>query len=191
MRGTLSAAARIGRVLGSAEGKPEAITRSSFHAGTAFTVGDFDGDGLADVASFDYNLGGSVAIVPGPASGEIDLSTAETIIIAASWDQQLGSGLGSGDVDLDGTDELLIGAPGDSSCGESWCGAAFVVVSPPSGESEIADVARASFWGVQGSDQSGQGVAIGDLDGDGLGELIIGGPGMRSGGGAYVESLSF
>ena len=159
-------------------------------AGTAFTVGDFDGDGLADVASFDYNLGGTVAIVQGPASGTIDLSTADTIIEPASWDQQLGSGLGSGDVDLDGTDELLIGAPGDSSCGVSWCGAAFLVLAPPPGTWAITDVARASFWGVVDSDQSGQGVAIGDLDGDGSGELIIGGPGMRIGGGAYVESLS-
>ena len=161
------------------------------YAGTAFTVGDFDGDGLADVASSEYNGGGAVAIVPGPASGEINLSTAESIVVATSAEQQLGSGLGSGDVDHDGTDELLIGAPGDSSCGEYWCGAAFVVSAPPPGESEITDVASASFWGFHASDQAGQGVAIGDLDGDGLGELIIGGPGMTSGGGAYVESLSF
>ena len=160
-------------------------------AGTAFTVADFDGDGLADVASFAYIGGGSVAITPGPASGEIDLATAETIIEATSMDQQLGSGLGSGDVDLDGVDELLIGAPGDSECGENWCGAAFLVFSPPTGTWEITDVARASFRGVRQSDQSGQGVAIGDLDGDGSGELIIGAPGMRRGGGVHVESLSF
>ena len=30
-------------------------------------------------------------------------------------------------------------------------------------------------------------VAIGDLDGDGAGELLIGGPGISSGGGVYVE----
>jgi len=160
-------------------------------AGSAFTVGDFDGDGLADVASYDYNRGGSVAITPGPASGEIDLSTSDTIIEAASSDQQLGSGLGSGDVDLDGIDELLIGAPGDSELGENWRGAAFLVFSPPAGTWEITEVAGASFWGARQSDQSGQGVAIGDLDGDGSGELIIGGPGMRSGGGVHVESLSF
>jgi len=160
-------------------------------AGSAFTVADFDGDGLADVASFAWVGGGVVAITSGPASGEIDLGTAETIIEGTSMNQQLGSGLGSGDVDLDGTDELLIGAPGDTQCGENWCGAAFLVFSPPTGTSEITDVARASFWGARGSDQSGQGVAIGDLDGDGFGELIIGGPGMRRGGGVHVESLSF
>jgi hypothetical protein len=160
-------------------------------AGNAFTVGDFDGDGLADVAASDNNDHGAVTITPGPASGEVDLSAAETVIEATSVTQQLGSGLGSGDLDLDGTDELLIGAPADASCGEDWCGAAFLVSSPPPGAWEITDVASASFRGVHRLDQSGQGVAIGDLDGDGSGELIIGGPGMRRGGGIYVESLSF
>jgi hypothetical protein len=94
-------------------------------------------------------------------------------------------------VDLDGIDELLVGAPGDDSCGDERCGAAFLVSSPPSGTSEIRDVALASFWGEQRGDKSGQGLAIGDLDGDGFGELIFGGPGISSGGGAHVESPTF
>jgi hypothetical protein len=154
-------------------------------AGAAFTVGDYDGDGLADVAASSSVGYGAVAIAPGPASGEIDLSTVDTIIEGESMGQQLGSGLGSGDVDGDGTDELLIGAPGDRTCG-NMCGAAFLVFAPPSGTWDVSDAAQASFWGAFQGDQSGQGVAIGDLDADGFGELIIGGPGIGSGGGAYV-----
>jgi hypothetical protein len=156
-------------------------------AGTAFTLGDFDGDGLADVASSSMADGGSVAITPGPASGEFDLGTADTIVADDATIHKLGDGLGSGDVDGDGVDELLIGAPGDSSCGDMACGAAFLVFSPPTGTSDISDVAQASFWGAVARDQAGQGVAIGDLDGDGFRELIIGGPRISSGGGAYVE----
>jgi hypothetical protein len=157
------------------------------YAGTAFTIGDFDGDGLADVASSTLAEGGSVTITPGPASGEIDLGTADTILPDDKTTRQFGDGLGSGDVDLDGVDELLIGAPGDGSCGDMGCGAAFLVFSPPAGTSYIGDVAQASFWGAESREQAGQGVAIGDLDGDGLGELIIGGPRISAGGGAYVE----
>ncbi len=127
-----------------------------------------------------------MSIVPGPASGEIDLSAVDTIIEGETMGQQLGSGLGSGDIDDDGVDELLIGAPGDRGCGNA-CGAAFLVFAPPSGTWDVSDVAQASFWGAFQGDQSGQGVAIGDLDGDAFGELIIGGPGIMSAGGAYVE----
>ena len=84
----------------------------------------------------------------------------------------------------------MIGAPGDASCGETGCGAAFLVTAPPTGSWDIDDVAQASFWGTVEADQSGQGLATGDLDGDGWAELIIGGPGMSTGGGAYVVGSS-
>jgi hypothetical protein len=155
--------------------------------GLTFTLGDFDGDGLADVASSAHSDGGFVTITHGPASGEIDLGAADRIVAEGTTIRQFGDGLGSGDVDQDGVDELLIGAPGDESCGEPACGSAFLVFSPPSGTSDISDVAQASFWGAVAREQAGQGVAIGDLDGDGWGELVIGGPKISTGGGAYVE----
>jgi hypothetical protein len=161
---------------------------ASAYAGLAFTVGDYDGDGLADVAvSAEKPTPGGVYIAPGPAAGSIDLAKTDIIIEATDWSQLLGSGLASGDVDSDSVDELLIGAPTDST-GGSAAGAAFLVVTPPTGTSSISDVAQASFWGFVANDQAGQGVAIGDLDGDGAAELLIGGPGISSGGGVYVEA---
>jgi hypothetical protein len=157
------------------------------YAGQTLTVGDYDGDGRADVAACasrpDF---GSVYVALGPATGSIDLAKADMIIEATVADQELGLGLGSGDVDGDGVDELVIGAPADHTGGQG-AGAAFLVFAPPAGTSSITDAAQASFWGASMGEQAGWGVATGDVDGDGQVELLIGGPGISKGGGVYVE----
>ncbi len=154
------------------------------NAGAAFTVGDYDGDGKADVAS-DSLAPLAVYVVDGPASGEIPMVDADAILTGDDsiyW----GSGLGSGDVDGDDVEDLLLGSP--YSGPTKHAGVTYVVSFPPTGTSDIEDAAAASFFGQVG-DVSGQGLAAGDVDADGVKDLLIGGPWMGGGnGGLYVAT---
>ncbi|MBJ94940.1 MAG: calcium-binding protein, partial [Rickettsiales bacterium] len=96
----------------------------------------------------------------------------------------------AGDVDGDGLSDLLIGAPSNddvgSSAGKSYL---FLASSIASGGTFSLSAADASFVGEASSDNSGSSVAsAGDVDGDGLSDLLIGA--YRNSDGAYDPSTS-
>ena len=154
------------------------------NAGTAFTVGDLDGDGLADVAAFSAMPAPSgVYVVRGPARGEIDMRAADIILEAPDGPVRFGSGLAADDFEGDGVDELLIGSPWD---GATKVGATYLFTDLPTGTSAALDVATAIFRGSTDEDKAGTSVAMGDLDGDSVGEIVIGGIGIGEGGGVFV-----
>ncbi|MFH1469433.1 MAG: MopE-related protein [Pseudomonadota bacterium] len=146
--------------------------------------GDVDGDGLADVlvgapcADDRADDGGAVYLALGPVgSGNLALDASEAVFGGDFDGIMAGSAVaGAGDVDGDGHDDFLIGAPGLEESGAAL-GAAYLVLGPVTGRLCICG-ADAKIYGAMDGDLAGSAVALlGDVDGDGYGELLIGAPG--------------
>ncbi len=129
-------------------------------------------------------------MIHGPFAGDVDLGGAEVIMLARATDDSLGHGLGTTDLNDDGVDELLVGGPGDDRAHEN-AGATYLVSHPPTGTFDVADVAQATFVGALAGDGTGIAAESGNVDGVGISELLIGGPGMAGGGGLSVVYATF
>lgn len=160
------------------------------YAGEIIGMGDVNGDGLSDalVAAYVANsYAGAAYVVYGPATGSVPLETAHATLRGAP-SQQLGSALASRDVDGDGVDDLLVGAAADGTTARS-AGAAYLYFGPLTGSLETSDAA-VSIYGQGRDDAAGGGVGLGDLNGDGTYELLIGAPGdATNGAGAGALSI--
>lgn len=138
-------------------------------------VGDFDGDGIKDVAlgvpesDLAKPQGGAVFIFKGSASG---LPSSPTWRILGDSDTaQLGSVMAVGDLDGDGKDDLAISEPGaDVTVADS--GAVLLYRIGDNGPERL----RPPLTGL-GRGNFGAALDIADVDGDGDQDLIVGSPG--------------
>jgi hypothetical protein len=158
-------------------------------AGTAaIFAGDLDGDGADDLAvgAPGHNDGGgyegAVYLYFGPDEGEGDLGGSAGMWIGEAGGDQAGASLAAaGDVNGDGYADVLLGAPGHDGSGDE-AGAAYLLLGPATGSHDLSDAAaRLDGEGVE--DFAGRAVAgVGDLNGDGTGDLAVGAPGHDGGG---------
>ena len=164
------------------------------------SAGDINGDGLDDLligayrADADGTNRGESYLVYGQSTdslltGSLNLSDLGGAVAGAKFngianhDQSGVSVSGAGDVNGDGLDDLLVGAysanPGGFDIGQSYLVYGQPTDSALTGSLNLSDVgdavAGATFDGIADGDRSGISVSsAGDVNGDGLDDLLIG-----------------
>lgn len=144
--------------------------------GRAISILDWDGDGILDIALSSHQIDptgeerdGRVTIYSGRDRSIIDEFMGNDC-------EGLGLSLASGDVNGDGKDELIIGAPRHSSHGLIRNGKVLIY----SRQNGLLN----EYIGERSYDEMGAHLAIGDMDRDGIDDLIIGSP---KAGGEYLR----
>jgi hypothetical protein len=164
-------------------------------AGTSLaSAGDVDGDGLDDILigapnfdedESDRSFLGKVYLILGSSlqgvSGDVPLSSSDYGFVGKMSSDSLGDSVASaGDVDGDGLDDILIGATGVDGQFYNSGGAYLILGSHLStfgGDHMDIDISLADqyFIGEDTGDNVGVSVAgAGDIDGDGLDDILIG-----------------
>ncbi|MFZ5481649.1 MAG: FG-GAP-like repeat-containing protein [Myxococcota bacterium] len=172
--------------LSSAEGHV-AGTESSPVGCAVAVAGDVDGDGNSDIlvgaapsfGGWESSDGSGAWLLSGPALGLDSTDEATLLLTPDGPADAAGVAVAAGDVNGDGTPDLIVGATlADEGAPDG--GAAYVVFGPRDGTLELAD-ADVTVTGQTASGLVGASVrADADFDGDGLSDVVIGGP--REGG---------
>jgi glycosylphosphatidylinositol phospholipase D len=166
--------------------------------GRAVAAGNPNGDGFADL------LAGAPGADPGGKAsagqaylyyGGAILSNPVRISGGAAGDA-LGSSVGAGDLNRDGLDELLLGAPDATPVGGPAAGIVYALAGRPTPLPARLDLGASPaglsrVMGDRPRDRTGSAIAVGDVNGDGIGDLIVGArladpPGGFNAGAVYV-----
>lgn len=162
--------------------------------GYSIAAGDLDGDGFDDLVlgaifgngpSDGRGSAGEVAVVYGgpTPSGDVDLNSPPAgvaLVYGADAGDMLGVAVAAGDLDGDGFDDLVLGSPfGHGPANVRFESGEVAVIY--GGPTRLGDIDLASppagvafVYGADASDFFGTSAAVGDLDGDGYGDLVLG-----------------
>jgi len=162
--------------------------------GHGLDVGDVDDDGYDDavVSSGEWDEtgvdAGALFVYFGPLSGEVELTSDwDAKLLGAEAHIETGRYVRAGaDLDGDGVGDLMATASYDNTGGAS-AGAVYMKLGPPDGTIELSSDADGIYVGEAAYDSVGEGIAMGDIDGDGRADVVAGSITSNGGAGAaYV-----
>jgi hypothetical protein len=115
-----------------------------------------------------------VYVFDGPLDGDVALSSASAVLTGEEDSTYAGTSVDEhGDIDRDGTDDLAIGAIGATIAKVIDGGIVYVVYGPVSGGTDLAN-ADARLCGEADLDGVGYDVSMGDPNGDGYTDVLVG-----------------
>jgi hypothetical protein len=116
------------------------------------------------------------------------MALSSAITFNGSGFELAGASLAIGDVNGDSYADMLIGAPSSGNCNGAACDGAVYLVLGSSNPISLALLNSISFSGIEYG-QAGSSVALGDVNSDGYGDILIGAPEVNEGGGAVYQVL--
>jgi hypothetical protein len=154
--------------------------------GTSVAGGDVNGDGIGDVITGaprnDRNGGdsGTVYVFHGGSLASGSAAGANVILTGAAGSDRFGTSVAWGNVNGTGSGDVIAGAP-QNDVGGGNSGAVYAFFSPLASGSAAG--ASRTWTGQSSSDEFGTVVATGDVNGDGIRDVLAGAPKNDAGGG--------